>query len=129
MERFDTEIGNIASLIFLALIVLGSVYIKRNYDLRKDSIRLISGFRYVCCAVMIGLTWWILAHHGIDVDPGPDSFWHQYKGHMRLVGSGLIGAGFVQFFRAFHVEDPKILAPVFAIVYGVAFLIAEYIGA
>ena len=109
MFYFDTQFPNTVSFLLLSSMWLGSFWLEQNRDFGHYGLMFLSGLRHIAWAVMVGLLWWMLAHHAREADPGADTIWQLYKGPMRLYSMLHIWYGWRQVFKGFHVERESIL--------------------
>ena len=98
----DSELGNLALLIF---IVMGMTYSAKwwwLHDLSSTSERIIRDISLMLLAVGIGAGWWAIAHHGTPTDPSLTSFFHQWKAVMRIVVAAIFGWAMVDYLDVFE---------------------------
>ena len=129
MFHFDTEIPNTISFILLWVLLAGSFYRTATHHYNHAGMDLVWGIRNITWSFIVGLGWWMLAHHGNPVDPGSDSFWQLYKGPMRAYCAIHIWVGFRYSLKGFGVRDELMLTGIPCLAAAIALFTSLYIGA
>ena len=97
----DSELGNLALLIF---IIMGMIYSAKwwwLHNLSPTSERIIRNIALMWLAVGAGALWWAIAFHGVG-NPPLTSFYHQLNGIMRVAVAAIFGYAVVDYLDVFE---------------------------